>query len=250
MLLFLPINDLEARLTSSAQRLGIDLRFEEEVTALRGTREAVHLTLRNSRGTRELSARYSVLAAGASSTLAESLGLKRQAVGFSYPKMMSGIFEQPGSGEITVLDDFGHAVLRQGGPQVTVLAELPDGLRFANDAARRKFLRDKAHLVGVTSNLLRPPRDFDVTLTQLDHHVAGERIFAIGDSARRTHPWVGEGANLALYDALRVGRLIGALEATPQAKRRAVLRRDFDAEMGEATRLTHAHAHTQVPRAR
>lgn len=84
--------------------------------------------------------------------------------------------------------------------------------------------RSVAELWPEAAHLLEPVTDVtQVTFAQYDHFTAhtpvAERLVHIGDAAHSTSPQLGQGANMALLDALALSRALGMHSSLPEALR-------------------------------
>lgn len=90
------------------------------------------------------------------------------------------------------------------------------------DAGIHAWKRSVAELWPGAEEMLETVTDLEqVTFAQYDHFTApapcGTRIVHIGDSARATSPQLGQGANMALLDALALSRALDACESPGEA---------------------------------
>ena len=90
------------------------------------------------------------------------------------------------------------------------------------DAGVQAWKREVARLWPDAEPLLEPVTDLaQVTFAQYDHYTArvpfSGRIVHIGDSAHATSPQLGQGANMALLDALALSRSLEATSSLEQA---------------------------------
>ena len=240
---FIPARVLQRKLTEAARALGVDVRFGEEVSRLRVNDDGVLVKTADG----AVAARYAVVADGAGGRLSSRLGLKPFAATPGKTRFLNAIFVARGNGLIRDVTDNLGTVVRQGGPNETALVEVPRRLDLSDPIARRTFYLSRTPLVGLAGELISEPQEFLVRLRGLLKHGAQRRAFVIGDAARTTHPFTGQGVNLALRDAMRVGGLIGALMLESTSRERDKLVARFERQMARASRLTHAYAKRAFP---
>jgi len=206
------VNELEHALIASAERHGVELRFEDEVHGVlpRGDRSQ----LQTQEGT--VNTRLVIVADGARSATRALLGIGEVRYPGKSTRIMGGTFVQPGLGQsisrrLVGTDGISTTVAKLGGEQSGILAEVPPGMMFRDDAAREAWFRHAAGLVGVSGALSLPPSEFEVALSNAERVRHGDQVFLIGDAARTTHVLTGLGVNWALRDAARVGSLVRRL---------------------------------------
>lgn len=195
----------------------VDARFSTEASALRQTADAVHLTLTDHDGQRDVSARYVVACDGGRSDVRQALGISLDGSTFAEDWLVVDTEED--------LDTGCHARFICDPARPTVIVPAPHGGR------RYEFMllpgEDRETMVQPETviALLKPYRACTpaqinrATVYTFHARIADRwrdgRIFLAGDAAHLTPPFAGQGMNAGLRDASNLAwKLAGVVTET------------------------------------
>jgi len=204
--------ELEALLRELvAQRPGVDVRLGCEVVGVEGTADGVAVRYQEtSRGAaRTLHAAYAVACDGASSRVRRELGIPWQSLGYDQDWLVVDVVQGPGA-------DLPLATLQVCDPArlaTYVCVKDPNRrweLQLLPGETREQMLRPER-----IAELLRPwaaPEHYTIRRSAVyQFHAATAqrwregRVFLAGDAAHQTPPFLGQGLNSGLRDAVNLG---------------------------------------------
>jgi 2-polyprenyl-6-methoxyphenol hydroxylase-like FAD-dependent oxidoreductase len=238
------INDLEgAEAKRAAQLGGIQILYRQELVDLRVDKDGVTATTKGEDGQlRTFRSRWLAAADGAHSTVARLLKIGRVRVPGATERVLFGSFEgSPKRGEKSFVDrndprsDKPLWTSNLGIHDSTVGVQLAPRQTFESQQALEAFFIKQAKRLGVTAKLSGPVRDVAINVDYAKETAIKSRVFLLGDAARRTHPTTGLGVNAAIWDAFRLGAILGQMKTKTDARARAQLARKYAAGTAEVT---------------
>jgi 3-(3-hydroxy-phenyl)propionate hydroxylase len=197
-------------LEAELRKLGSDLRFGHEVTAVRQNDETVTVTAQTASGPVELAGRYAIAADGARSAMRRSLGVAFD--GFTYPELF--LIASTDFRFENTLTDIAYVNYIADPLEWLVLLRVPDLWRVlvpAPENADRDKLLSEDYLQAVLQRVVARAQPYHIahrSLYPVHQRIAQRfrhgRVVLAGDAAHINNPLGGMGMNGGIQDAFNL----------------------------------------------